>query len=63
MVSCVRAAIALGNDTDTTACVAGGLAGIRDGIAAIPGHWMHQLRGKELAEPLLGQLLAHDGAA
>jgi len=59
----VRAAIALGNDTDTTACVAGGLAGIRDGVAAIPGHWMHQLRGKELVEPLLGQLLAHDGAA
>ena len=32
----VRTAIALGNDTDTTACVAGGLAGLRDGLHAIP---------------------------
>src|SRR6185503_18426838 len=32
----VKAAISLGNDTDTTACVAGGIAGIRDGINAIP---------------------------
>ena len=26
---CVRAAIALGHDSDTTACVAGGIAGVR----------------------------------
>jgi ADP-ribosylglycohydrolase len=32
----VRAAIRLGNDTDTTACVAGGLAGLRDGVGALP---------------------------
>ncbi len=58
----VRAAIALGHDTDTTACVAGGLAGIRDGVAAIPEHWMSQLRGKELVEPLLKRLLERAGA-
>lgn len=33
----VREAIGHGRDTDTTACIAGGLAGIRDGIGGIPG--------------------------
>jgi ADP-ribosyl-[dinitrogen reductase] hydrolase len=53
----VKAAIALGHDTDTTACVAGGIAGIRDGSAAIPDRWRQQLRGQELVVPLLQQLL------
>ncbi|NJO79058.1 MAG: ADP-ribosylglycohydrolase family protein [Cyanobacteria bacterium RM1_2_2] len=53
----VKAAVALGNDTDTTACVAGGLAGLRDGIEAIPDRWQQQLRGKALFEPLLQKLL------
>ena len=53
----VRAAIALGNDTDTTACVAGGLAGIRDGIKDIPDAWLQRLRGQDLVQPLLGDLL------
>jgi len=59
----VKAAIALGHDTDTTACVAGGIAGIRDGVGAIPERWMRELRGKEIAEPLLQQLLRCAGAA
>jgi ADP-ribosylglycohydrolase len=54
----VRAAIALGNDTDTTAAVAGGAAGARDGLAAIPAPWLHALRGREEVEPLLERLLA-----
>lgn len=54
----IRAAIALGNDTDTTACVAGGLAGIRDGVAAIPKTWLDQLRDKHQVQPLLNRLLA-----
>jgi ADP-ribosyl-[dinitrogen reductase] hydrolase len=58
----VKAAIALGHDTDTTACVAGGIAGIRDGVGGIPERWMRQLRGKELVEPLLQRLLAHAGS-
>lgn len=53
----IKAAIALGNDTDTTACVAGGIAGIRDGITAIPTRWQTSLRGRDLYEPLLHQLL------
>ena len=54
----VRTAIALGNDTDTTACVAGGIAGLRDGIGTIPRRWRDGLRGRELYGPLLEQLLA-----
>lgn len=53
----VKVAIAMGYDTDTTACVAGGLAGIRDGVGAIPDRWMASLRGKEIARPLLKRLL------
>jgi ADP-ribosylglycohydrolase len=52
----VRAAVALGHDTDTTACVAGGLAGIRFGINAIPARWREALRGRELYGPLLERL-------
>ena len=54
----VKAAVALGNDTDTTAAVAGGIAGIRDGLQAIPERWRKALRGQELVEPLLQKLLA-----
>ncbi len=53
----VKAAISLGNDTDTTACVVGGIAGIRDGINAIPIRWRSGLRGQELLEPLMKGLL------
>jgi ADP-ribosylglycohydrolase len=54
----VKAAVALGNDTDTTAAVAGGIAGIRDGLQAIPERWRKALRGQELVEPMLQALLA-----
>ncbi|MCY1077054.1 ADP-ribosylglycohydrolase family protein [Archangium lansingense] len=54
----VKAAIALGHDTDTTAAVAGGIAGLRDGIQAIPERWRRALRGQELVQPMLAQLLA-----
>jgi ADP-ribosyl-[dinitrogen reductase] hydrolase len=57
----VKAAVALGNDTDTTACVAGGIAGIRDGASAIPSRWLARLRGKDLVEPLLAELLRQTG--
>lgn len=52
----VRAAIRLGNDTDTTACVAGGLAGVRDGVSAIPRRWLDALRGRELVDPLVERI-------
>lgn len=52
----VKAAIALGEDTDTTACIAGGIAGLRFGIENIPARWRENLRGKEIYEPLLEKL-------
>lgn len=57
----VRAAIALGNDTDTTACVAGGIAGLRHGSGSIPEHWRGALHGADLYEPLLQNLLIRHG--
>lgn len=54
---CVRAAIALGNDTDTTAAIAGGVAGAIHGLAEIPSRWRHALRGGELLTPLMAALL------
>jgi ADP-ribosylglycohydrolase len=53
----VRHAITLGHDTDTTACVAGGIAGIRYGIHDIPERWRNGLRGQELVQPLLEKLM------
>lgn len=57
----VRAAIRLGRDTDTTACVTGGLVGIRDGIGSIPQRWREALRGRDIVEPLLQELLRRRG--
>jgi ADP-ribosyl-[dinitrogen reductase] hydrolase len=54
----IKAAISLGRDTDTTACVAGGIAGVRDGVEGIPHRWRDALRDRELAEPLVKELLA-----
>ena len=50
---CVLAAVNLGDDTDTTAAVAGALAGTAYGIDAIPREWIDTLRGKELIENCL----------
>ena len=50
---CVLAAVNLGDDTDTTAAVAGALAGTAYGIEAIPREWVDALRGKELIESCL----------
>ena len=51
--ACVLAAVNLGDDTDTTAAVAGALAGTVYGIEAIPQEWVDTLRGKELIESCL----------
>lgn len=53
----VKQAVLLGDDTDTTACVTGGLAGIVFGFDAIPNRWYHALRGKTDVERLLQQLI------
>jgi ADP-ribosylglycohydrolase len=55
----IQAAIALGHDTDTTACIAGGVVGLRVGQAGLPIEWMQQLRGLEICEPIFKKLVAH----
>ena len=51
----IRTAICFGEDTDTTAAVAGGLAGIRFGLDGIPTRWLAQLRGFGIVKPLIGR--------
>ena len=50
---CVLAAVNLGDDTDTTAAVAGVLAGIVYGFDGIPGGWIDVLRGRDVIEACL----------
>lgn len=52
----VERAIRYGNDTDTTACIAGGLAGLRWGVGGIPTDWLAGMRGREIVEPLVARL-------
>ncbi len=47
---CVLKAVNLGDDTDTVAAVAGGLAGIRYGLAGIPQVWVEKLRGQDIID-------------
>lgn len=51
--SCVLSAVNLGSDTDTTAAVAGALAGTLYGRQAIPPKWLGTLRRKDLIEGCL----------
>ena len=43
----------LGDDTDTTAAVAGTLADIVYGVEGIPAEWLDRLRGKDVIEACL----------
>ena len=59
----VRAAVALGQDTDTTACITGGIAGLLCGANGIPERWRDALRGPALLAPLIGGLLQDEDKA
>lgn len=49
---CLLKAVNLGDDTDTVAAVAGGLAGLFYGVEAIPGEWLNVMNQKEYVERL-----------
>ena len=49
---CVLRAVNLGEDTDTVAAVAGGLAGMFYGVEGIPKEWLDQLARREYIEKL-----------
>ena len=53
---CVLRAVNLGGDTDTTGCVAGGLAGVYYGLNAIPGKWLEVLARRDEIESLFNNL-------
>lgn len=57
----VKQAVLLGNDTDTTACVTGGLTGILYGFQKIPERWFSALREREKAAELLTRFLTVKG--
>ena len=50
----IKGAISLGNDTDTTAAIAGGLAAVA--YQDIPESWIRRLRGQELLDVLFSRL-------
>ena len=52
----IKKAIALGNDTDTTAAVAGGIAGALYGFENIPKKWFENLRGKDEIYELINKI-------
>lgn len=53
----VLEAIKLGADTDTTAAIAGGLIGARDGEFAIPSDWLMNLRGHGMAQDIISAFI------
>jgi ADP-ribosylglycohydrolase len=59
----VLEAVNLGSDTDTTAAVVGGLAGISYGLQGIPTEWIEVLPLREeilaLAEEFAEKVMAH----
>jgi len=50
---CALAAVNLGDDADTTAAVAGALAGAMYSLDAIPPEWVAALRGKDIIDAAL----------
>lgn len=47
-VDSLQLAVSLGNDTDTTACVTGGLAGLRYGLGQVPQSWWKAINDMHL---------------
>jgi protein-tyrosine phosphatase len=56
----IRRAIAPGGDTDTTAAIAGSLAGAHWGWEAIPREWLRGMRGREIVTPLVDRLVERE---
>lgn len=57
----VTRAIRYGADTDTTAAIAGGLAGAWWGIEGIPVEWLSGLRDPQIVRPLVDRLIETSG--
>ena len=57
---CVLKAVNLGDDTDTVAAVAGGLAGLYYGFDEIPLKWLNTIARYEWIETMIDQLILKD---
>ena len=57
----IERAIGYGNDTDTTACIAGGMAGITWGLDGIPPEWLAGMRDRPQVSRLVDRLLTGAG--
>lgn len=55
---CMLKAVNLGGDTDTTGCVAGGLAGVAYGLQSIPQDWIARLARKSDLGELFDKFVA-----
>ena len=49
---CLLKAVNLGDDTDTVAAIAGGLAGLYYGYYAIPAEWLEVLQKRDWIEEM-----------
>jgi ADP-ribosylglycohydrolase len=54
----VKGAVQLGNDTDTTAAIAGGIAGLLYGLEGIPARWREGMRDQATFTPFVERLAA-----
>ena len=59
----VISAVRYGDDTDTTAAIAGGLAGTYWGIDGIPSAWQRGLRDRHIPQALADRLVETDRSA
>ena len=57
----IERAIRYGHDTDTTAAIAGGLAGAWYGLDGIPADWLAGMRGHAIVDPLVDRLIDASG--
>jgi ADP-ribosylglycohydrolase/protein-tyrosine phosphatase len=57
----IERAIRYGRDTDTTACIAGGMAGIHWGIEGVPNEWLSGMRGQAIVAPIVDRLVETAG--
>ncbi|OAI57356.1 hypothetical protein AYO49_02220 [Verrucomicrobiaceae bacterium SCGC AG-212-N21] len=60
---CVLKAVNLGDDTDTTGCVAGGLAGVCYGLEAIPQEWIAALPRQQELRALFDRFVERVGGS
>lgn len=53
---CMLKAVNLGDDTDTVAAIAGGLAGLYYGYEAIPKEWLSVIKKREWIEEMCAKI-------